>query len=40
MNSWLHRHIVVVAVVAHGLAVIGMKADVEHLPCLAGHRDP
>jgi len=39
MNSWLHHHIVI-DVVAHGLAIIGLKVDVEHMPCLANHQDP
>ncbi len=40
MNSWLHHHIVIVALVVHSLAVTGMKVDVEHLPWLASHLDP
>jgi len=40
VNSWLHHHTVVAAVVAHGLAVTGVKVDAEHLPWLASHPDP
>jgi hypothetical protein len=41
MNNLLHRHIVIVVViVAHGLALIGMKVDAKHLPWLASHLDP
>ncbi len=40
MNSWLHHHTVVVAVVTCGLVVIGMKVDDDHMPWLANHLDP
>ncbi len=40
MNGWFHHHNVVAIVVAHGLAIIGMKVDAEHMPWLVGHRDP
>jgi len=40
VNIRLHHRTVIVAIVAHGLAIIGVEVDAEHMPWLTSHLNP